>query len=70
MEIVFYCIQGGTSYYSVRLNGKQIFVGAREECDRFIDIHNSKVRQEQVDATKTPRGRPVQVRTFRALRGA
>ena len=69
MEIVFYCIQGGSSFYSVRLNGNQIFVGTRDECDRFIEIHNQKVAQEHQDALRTPRNRPVQVRTYRQVGG-
>ena len=68
MDVVFLCIQDGKRFYRVVLNGQQIFVGTRDECDRFIEIHNQKVLQEQIDAQKTPRSRPVSVKTYRQLR--
>lgn len=68
MDVVFHCIQEGQKFYRVVLNGREIFVGAREECARFIEIHNRKVASEQVDRTRTPRNRPVSVRTYRQLR--
>ncbi len=68
MQIVFKCIQGGSKYYSVQLNGVQIFVGISGECERFIEIHNTKVAQSQVDDKRTPRSRPVSIRTYRQTR--
>lgn len=68
MEVVFYCIQDGQSFYRVVLNGRQIFVGTKEECGRFIDIHNEKVAEERADHARIPRSRPVSVRTYRRLR--
>jgi hypothetical protein len=64
MDVVFLCIQGGKSFYRVVLNGQEIFVGTRGECTRFIEIHNEKVAQEHIDQQKTPRGRPVSIRTY------
>jgi len=68
MDTLFHCIQDGRKLYRVVRHGRQIFVGAAEECARFIEIHNQKVLQEQVDAARTPRNRPVSVRTYRQLR--
>ena len=68
MEIVFYCIQDGQSFYRVVLNGKQIFLGTKDECGRFIEIHNQKVEDERLEHQRVPRNRPVSVRTFRRLR--
>ncbi len=68
MEIVFHCIQGGQTFYRVELNGRRIFVGGQDECGRFMMIHNQKVAQEHVDQARTPRGRPVSVRTYRQVR--
>ncbi len=68
MDVLFHCIQDGQKFYRVVLNGREIFVGSEEECDRFIGIHNEKVAQEQIDHARTPRNRPVSVRTYRQLR--
>ena len=68
MEIVFKCLQGGQRYYSVRLNGQELFVGTGDECDRYIEIHNAKVAQQHLDDRRTPRNRPVTVRTYREWR--
>lgn len=68
MEILFICLEGGRRYYSVRLNGQEIFVGTRMECDRFLAIHNQKVALEQAEARRVPRARPFQVRSYRAVR--
>jgi hypothetical protein len=68
MEILFRCIEAGRRYYSVRLNGQEIFVGTRAECDRFLRIHDQKVAEEQAEARRVPRGRPAQLRIYRTLR--
>ena len=68
MELLFKCLQQGNRYYSVRLNGQEIFVGTTGECERFMAIHNAKAEQEQVDNQRTPRNRPVSIRTYRHLR--
>ena len=68
MEVRFLCLQGGKNFYSVRLNGEEIFVGTRAECDRFIDIHNRKVAEEKAEQAQTPRSRPFVVRTYRQAR--
>lgn len=66
MEILFTCLEGGRRYYSVRLNGQEIFVGTRPECDRFLSLHDQKVAQEQVEARRVPRARPFPIRSYRA----
>lgn len=68
MEILFLSLEGGRRYYSVRLNGQEIFVGTRPECDRFLELHEQKVSLEQAEARRVPRARPFPVRTFRAAR--
>lgn len=68
MEILFAGKEGGRRYYAVRLNGQQIFVGTRPECDRFLEIHEEKVALEQAEARRIPRARPFPVRTYRAAR--
>jgi hypothetical protein len=68
MEILFRCIEAGRRYFGVRLNGQEIFVGTRSECDRFLKIHDRKVAEEQAEARRVPRGRPAQLRVYRTLR--
>ena len=68
MEILFRCIEAGRRYYAVRLNGQEIFVGTRPECDRFLAIHNEKVALEQAEARRTPRGRPAALHIYRTAR--
>jgi hypothetical protein len=68
MEILFLSLEGGRRYYSVRLNGQEIFVGTRPECDRFLELHQQKVALEQAEARRVPRARPFPVKTFRAAR--
>ena len=68
MEVLFKCLQEGKRYYSVRLNGQEIFVGSTAECERFISIHNSKVAQDHVDQQRIPRTRPFAIRTYRQVR--
>jgi hypothetical protein len=70
MEVLFKCLQGGKRYYEVRLNGQPLFVGDQDECARYIEIHNRKVAQEQIDDRRTPRSRPVTIRTYRQVRPA
>jgi hypothetical protein len=68
MEVRFLCLQTGRKYYSVSLNGEQIFVGTRPECARFMRIHDEKVSREQEESLRTPRARPYQVQTYTASR--
>jgi hypothetical protein len=68
MEILFVCLEGGRRYYSVRLNGQEIFVGTRPECDRFLALHEQKVSLEQAEARRVPRARPFPFRTFHSAR--
>ena len=68
MEILFKCLQSGTRYYCVRLHGQELFVGTPEECERYIEIHNAKVVQQQADERRPQRGRAVSIRTYRQTR--
>jgi hypothetical protein len=68
MEVLFLCLQAGRKYYSVNLNGEQIFVGTRPECARFMKIHDEKVAREQDENLRTPRARPYQAQTYTASR--
>ena len=68
MNVQFKCLQDGIRYYRVLRDSLEIFVGTRDECDRFLSIHRTKVEQERLDGLKTPRGKPVQIRTYRQRR--
>lgn len=68
MEVLFKCLPGGERYYSVRLNGRELFVGSQDECRRYISIHNRKVAEEHIEQRRTPRSKPVSIRTYRAAR--
>ena len=68
MEILFKCLQSGTRYYSVRLHGQELFVGTPDECERYIQIHNNKVLQQQADEKRPQRNKPVSIRTYRQAR--
>ena len=68
MEVLFKCLQQGKRFYSVRLNGQELFVGSDDECERFVDLHNHKVAQEQLEQSRTPRSRPITIRTYRQVR--
>jgi hypothetical protein len=68
MEILFKCLQDGTRYYAVRLNGQEIFVGSGAECERFISIHNRKVSEQQEQQRRPPRGRLVEIRTYKSVK--
>ena len=68
MEVLFKCLQEGKRYYTVRRNGQDLFVGSSEECERYLEIHSQKVEQQQLEEKRTPRYRPVSIRTYRQTR--
>lgn len=68
MDTRFLCIQHGRQYFEVVLQGEQIFVGSRAECERFMKIHDEKVARAQADALRDPRSRAVPVRVYRNSR--
>ncbi len=68
MHVQFKCLQDGLRYYRVMRDSLEIFVGTRDECDRFLTIHFAKVEQERLDGLKTPRSKPVLIRSYRAIR--
>ncbi len=70
MEVLFKCLQQGKRYYSVRLNGQELFVGTSDECERYMQLHEQKVAQEQLEHARTPRSRPFTIRTYRQVRTA
>ncbi len=55
MELVFRCLDGGRKLYGVVRQGREIFVGTREECGRFVDLHTRKVLREREDEEKPHR---------------
>jgi hypothetical protein len=65
MQVHFKCLNEGKRLYSVSRNQREVFVGTRGECVRFLEIHNSKVAQEHTEWLRTPRARPVVIRTYR-----
>lgn len=70
MEVLFKCLQQGKRYYSVRLNGQELFVGTNDECERYMALHEQKVAQEQIEHSRTPRNRPFTIKTYRQARTA
>ena len=68
MEVLFKCLQDGMRYYAVRRGGQELFVGSGEECKRYLDLHTLKVKQQLLDDKRTPRQRPVSIRTYRQTR--
>lgn len=66
MEIVFLCLERGTKIYAVRRNGLDVFAGALEECERFLQLHTRKVLDEREEAKRPARARPFTARTYRA----
>ena len=68
MEILFKCLQAGARYYSVRLHGQELFVGTTDECERYIEVHNNKVLQQQEEERRPQRARPVSIRSYRQTR--
>ena len=68
MDVRFLCLEGGKKFYAVRLNGEDIFVGTRGECDRFLVIHEEKVALAQSEALRGPRSRAMPVKTYRTLK--
>jgi len=68
MQILFKCLQAGTRFYSVRLHGQELFVGTTDECERYIEIHNGKVLQQQEEERRPQRSKPISIRTYRQAR--
>ncbi len=68
MDIVFSCLQDGQSLYAVREHGSDLFVGTRDECGRFLALHNEKVLDERERDRRGLRHAPFEVRTYRAPR--
>ena len=68
MDVVFKCLQNGRRYYGVWRNGLEIFVGSRDECDRYLELLQEKVAQAQREAQRVPRSGPIRVTTYRATR--
>ena len=68
MELTFVCLQDGRRLYAVRQYGRELFVGTRAECTRYLEIHNQKVLEEHRAARANPRMRPYTARTYRVAR--
>ncbi len=68
MEILFKSLQEGQRYYTVRLNGNDLFMGSKGECERFLELHRQKVAEQHDLERKPRRNRPVSVRTYRQAR--
>lgn len=65
MEIVFRCLEGGRKLYTVVSQGRELFVGTRHECDRYLAIHERKVLEEREGDLRPTRHRPFLARTYR-----
>ena len=57
----------GRNFYRVLKGGRELFVGLKGECERFVRIHVEKVVREILRVTP-PRDRRCRVRSFRVLR--
>jgi hypothetical protein len=57
----------GRNFYRVLKGGREIFLGLKGECERYIRIHVEKVLREILRVTP-PRDRRPKVRSFRVLR--
>lgn len=68
MTIDFHCLEEGRPIFAVSQQGMQLFVGARDECDRFVDLHNSKVRRERCEDGQVRRHRPFVAPSYRVAR--
>ena len=71
MELVFHCLDAGRKLYGVLRQGREIFVGGKEECERFLELHQRKVERERADLRRplrlpTPRPRRYKVVAPRA----
>lgn len=65
MDIVFMCLQQGKRLYSVSRQGEQLFAGTRDECERYLEIHNRKILDERENDLRIPRPRPYRPRAYR-----
>lgn len=64
MELVFRCLESGRRLYAVVRQGQDIFVGSEEECERFLDLHDRKVRDERDQDRRAPRHAPMRTKAY------
>ena len=64
MDVEFVCIEGGKKLYAVRSFGQDLFTGTREECKRFQDVRQAKLRDERASALKPHRHAPFVAHTY------
>ena len=65
MEMVFKCLVDGVRYFGVWQNGRELFVGSKEECGRYIEMRHAKVHAERLEEKRPFRNGPIKVRTYR-----
>lgn len=64
MQLVFRCLDDGKELYGVLRQGREIFVGTREECGRFLELHLGKVQEERENERRPHRLPPPRPRIF------
>lgn len=58
MDVEFVCIESGRKLYAVRAFGQALFTGSRDECRRFLDVRQAKLRCEREGELKPHRTAP------------
>ena len=64
MDVEFVCIEGGRKLYAVRSFGQDLFTGTRDECRRFLDVRQSKLRDERATELRPHRHAPFVARSY------
>jgi hypothetical protein len=64
MDVEFVCIEGGQKLYAVRSFGQDLFTGTRDECRRFQDVRQSKLREERATELRPHRHAPFVARSY------
>jgi hypothetical protein len=50
MRIKTLCRDGGRTYYEVLMGDERVFVGLRDECRRYVRVHEEKAAREVREA--------------------
>jgi len=65
--IQFHRVYKGKKYYKIFLYGREVFCGTRGECQRFIKVHNEKVRREIGRNKPIPKPKDGNIRRVRVV---
>jgi hypothetical protein len=50
MRIKTLCKDGGRTYYEVLMGDERVFVGLKDECRRYVRVHDEKAARDVRDA--------------------